>query len=298
MKIGLHDSDKTKFPNLALMKLSAWHKAQGDTVEWFDPSREYNTVYSSKVFTFTPEDPSLPEDTVKGGTGYKSEILLAPEIEHILPDYSLYPTEHAVGFLTRGCNRKCGWCVVPGKEGKTRPHADISEFITPEQTEVVLLDNNVLQSDHGIAQIEAIAKLGLRIDFNQGLDARMIDDGIARLLGKVKWRSPVRLACDHMGMMKSVQRAVTLLRWHNVVPRRYFCYCLVQDVDDAVERVKFLKGLNVDPFAQPYIDFTGESVPTPEQRMFARWVNHKAEFKSRTWEDYRAARTINTVKAK
>ena len=109
------------------------------------------------------------------------------------------------------------------------------------------------------------------------------------LLSKVNWLHPVRLACDHMGMMKYVQQAVTLLRWHNVTPRRYFSYCLVQDVDDALERVRFLKGLDVDPFAQPYIDFEGKTQPTLEQRNFARWVNHKAEFKSRTWEQYRSA---------
>lgn len=89
--------------------------------------------------------------------------------------------------------------------------------------------------------------------------------------------------------MQSVGKAVELLRWHNVTPRRYFCYCLVQDIDDAVERVRYLKGLEVDLFAQPFIDPSG-SQPTREVRDFARWVNHKAEFKSRTWEEYKAAK--------
>jgi len=287
VNVALHDSDNTKFPNLALMKLSAWHKAQGDTVEIFSPLFEYDKIYSSKVFTFTPEDPYLPDDTIRGGTGYGLTSDLPPEIEHIMPDYDLYRVKHSIGFLTRGCNRTCSWCVVPGKEGKAHGHADIEEFAAHK--DIVLLDNNVLQHEHGIQQIEKIARLGLRVDFNQGLDARMIDDSIARLLGKVKWLSPIRLACDHKGQMKSIARAVELLRWHNVTPRRYFCYCLVQDVDEAVERVRFLKGLDVDPFAQPYIDFTGQSEPTLEQRTFARWVNHKAEFKSRTWDQYKAA---------
>jgi len=287
MKIGLHDSDNTGFPNLALMKLSAWHKARGDEVEWFSPMFDYDRVYSSKVFTFTPEDPYLPESAIKGGTGYRSPMTLDPEIEHMMPDYGLYELGHSMGFLTRGCNRTCNWCVVPGKEGKAHAHADIEEFAAHK--DVVLLDNNVLQSPHGIEQIEKIAKLGLRVDFNQGLDARMIDDGIAKLLSRVQWYKPIRLACDHKGQMRSIARAVELLRWNNVTPRRYFCYCLVQDVDEAIERVRFLKGLDVDPFAQPYIDFTGQTKPTLEQRAFARWVNHKAEFKSRTWDEYRAA---------
>jgi len=284
MRIALHDSDKTGYPNLALMKLSAWHKAQGDNVEWFNSMLDYDLVYSSKVFSFTPVDAYLPVDAVKGGTGYGLTDNLPDEIEHCCPDYELYGLDYSMGFLTRGCNRKCNWCVVPKKEGKTKGHADIEEFL--RHKDVVLMDNNVLQHQHGIEQIEKMAKLGVRVDFNQGLDCRMIDDGIARLLGKLQWRSPLRLACDHAGMMPFIGKAVELLRWHNVTPRRYFCYCLVQDVPDAVERVRFLKGIDVDPFAQPYIDPAGKE-PTVEQKAFARWVNHKAEFKSRTWDDYR-----------
>ena len=285
MRIGLHDSDKTGYPNLALMKLSAWHKAQNDEVEWFAPTGTFDKVYSAKVFSFTPDDPYLPLTATKGGTGYGLFETLPDEIEHTCPDYELYGADYSMGFLTRGCNRKCPWCVVPTKEGKARPHADVEEFL--QHRDVVLMDNNVLQHQHGIEQIEKMARLGVRVDFNQGLDARMIDDGIARLLGKLQWLKPLRLACDHAGMMPVIGKAVELLRWHNVTPRRYFCYCLVQDIGDAVERVRFLKGLNVDPFAQPYIAPDG-TPPTKEQRDFARWVNHKAEFKSRTWDDYRA----------
>lgn len=125
MIIGLHDSDNTGFPNYALMKISAWHKAKGDKVEWFMPLVHYDKVYSSKVFTFTPEDPYLPENTVRGGTGYGIYDTLPDEIDAMYPDYSIYPDCHyAIGFLTRGCIRKCSWCIVPRKEGggKTIPH--------------------------------------------------------------------------------------------------------------------------------------------------------------------------------
>lgn len=285
MRIGLHD-DKTGFPNLALMKLSAWHKAAGDDVDFYAPLLTFDRVYSSKVFTFTPDDPYLPPDTVRGGTGYGMYDPMPDEIEHACPDYSLYGQNYSMGFLTRGCPRRCTWCVVPGKEGDIHPHADVEEFL--RHKDVVLLDNNVLAHPHGIQQIEKMAALGVRVDFNQGLDARLIDDGVARLLGRLNWLHPLRLACDHAGMMPAIGRAVQLLRWHNVTPRRYFCYCLVQDVPDAVERVRYLKGLDVDPFAQPYIDPEGKE-PNHEQKAFARWVNHKAEFKSRTWDEYRAA---------
>lgn len=129
MLVGLHDSDNTGFPNLALMKLSAWHKSIGDTVEWWNPLLTYDRVYSSKVFTFTPECPYLPENTVKGGTGYGIMDELPPEIDAMFPDYSLYPKcDHAIGFLTRGCIRYCPWCVVPRKEGKIRGYSSPDSY--------------------------------------------------------------------------------------------------------------------------------------------------------------------------
>lgn len=117
-RIGLHDADgHSGFPNYALMKLSAWHKACGDAVERWNPMFRYDRVYSSKVFTFSPEDPYLPEDAVRGGTGYGKYEDLPDEIDGMFPDYSLYPkADYAIGFLTRGCIRACPWCIVPKKE--------------------------------------------------------------------------------------------------------------------------------------------------------------------------------------
>jgi len=274
--------------NLALMKLSSWHKAKGDSVEWFsamDRTR-YGCVYSSKVFTWTKPDPYLLADTKRGGIGYGCMDWLPDDVEHACPDYGLYGVGFSLGFLTRGCPRGCAWCFVPEKEGSIRAHADVEEFA--RHRDVVLMDNNVLAHPHGIAQIEKMARLGLKVDFNQGLDARLIDDGVARRLAALKWREPLRLACDSLGQMDAVGKAVERLRWHNTTPRRYFCYMLVKDVADAVERVRFLKGIDVDPFAQPYMDRNG-TPPTAEQVAFSRWVNHKAEFKSRTWDEYRNA---------
>lgn len=292
MRIALHDSEKNNgYPNLALMKLSAWHKAHGDTIEWFNPLfTGYDKVYSSKVFTWTKEDPYLPKDTVKGGTGYGLRNNLTEEIEHIRPDYSLYGCVESYGFLTRGCPNKCKWCFVPDKEGNIAANADIEEFVAFGK--VVLMDNNVLACDHGIKQIEKIIKLGLKVDFNQGLDARLIDDSIAKLLGKVKWLHPIRLACDSSSMIEPIRKAVELLRWHNATPSQYFCYLLVTDIEGALERVKFLKGIYVYPFAQSYRDKTGTE-PTKEQKAFCRWVDHRAVFRSTTWEEYRYRQRLN-----
>lgn len=286
MKVCLHDSEKKDYPNLALMKLSAHHKQNGDSVEWFHPLfSKPDLVYSSKVFTFTPASGYLPDHTKKGGTGYdEGSTVLPDDIEHICPDYDLYGQKQSMGFLTRGCIRKCEGCFVPGKEGMIRANADLDEFV--RHNEVILMDNNILACDHGIHQIEKIIKLGLKVDFNQGLDARLIDDSVARLLSKVKWLEPLRLACDSLAMMEPIRKAVELLRWHNTTPTRYSCYVLVKDIESALERVRFLKGMHVDPFVQSYRDKEG-TPPTKEQDHFERWANFKSNFKSCAWEDYK-----------
>ncbi len=285
MKIAIHDSDATKYPNLALMKIAAHHRNTGDLVEWFNPLvGGYDRVYSSQVFTWSRRDPYLPGDAVCGGTGHDITATLPEEIEHICPDYSLYGCSESYGFLTRGCIRSCEWCFVPAKEGHIKAHADIEEFA--RHRDVVLMDNNVLAHSHGLDQIDKIGRLGLRVDFNQGLDARLIDASAGRRLGKLKWIRHIRLACDTSAQIEMIRRAVEVLRWHNVNPAQIFCYVLVRDVADAIERVRFLKGIYVVPFAQPYRAPDGAE-PTAEQKAFARWCNHRAIYKTCTWEDYR-----------
>lgn len=290
-RVGLHDSDHTKFPNLPLMKLSAWHKKQGDIVSPFMPLFDFDVVYSSKVFTYTPEDPYLPPDTIKGGTGYGKVICLPDEVEHIMPDYSLYPSFKAsCGFTTRGCIRACPWCIVPKKEGKLRAHAEIAEFLRPDSRDVVLMDNNILAHDHGLHQLEWAAEKNLRIDCNQGLDARIIahDDKVAMILAKSHWIRFIRLACDRKEQMESVEKAVKNIRKFSGKKHEFFCYLLVRDdIDDALERAEFLRSLNISPFAQPYRDFTSGAEPSAIQKHFARWVNVKSIFHSVKWADYK-----------
>lgn len=287
MRVALHDADKTRFPNLALMKISAWHMSQGDSVEWFMPlfALDYDRIYSSKVFTFMPECPYLPSNTVRGGQGYGTSLTLPDEVEHMMPDYNLYHSEFAQGFVTRGCPNKCPWCIVPKKEGTIRDNADVQEFWSG-QKKLVLMDNNILAHEHGLRQIEKIATLPTRLDCNQGLDARLIDRPVARLLAKIKW-DKIRLACDKSSQMPSVEKAVKLIREATGKKGNFFVYVLVKDIRDALDRVEFLRGLGVDPFAQPYRDFNSDTEPTKEQKRFARWVNHKAIFKTVRWEDYR-----------
>lgn len=292
ISVALHDADGGKHPNLALMKLSAWHKAHGNAVEWFMPLRaqEYDVVFSSKVFSFTPENAYLPVNTRRGGTGYSLSGTLPNEIEHIMPDYSLYSAFKAsLGFVTRGCPRSCPWCVVPSKEGDIHAHAEIEEFLRPDSRDVVLMDNNILAHEHGIAQLERSIELGLSIDCNQGLDARIIADdaALARLISRVRWIRFIRLACDQKSQMPAVEQAVKAIRASGGKKYDFSCYVLVKDIPDALDRVEFLRTIDVKPFAQPYREPGSKQVPNKPLRDFARWVNHKAIFNSTPWAEYK-----------
>ena len=293
MKVGLIDVDgHNGHPNLALMRLSAWHKAQGDAVDWWNGFEHYDRVYMSKVFTFTPDMDHVidADEIVRGGTGFKDYGSLPPEIEATYPDYSIYPNfKAAIGFLTRGCIRNCPWCIVPLKEGKIRAAATWQEIKRPDSREIIFLDNNVLACDHGLQQIEEMGNEKIWVDFNQGLDARLIDDEIATLLARLRWIRFVRMSCDTPAMIPWVIKAAQRLVDAGVSRSRLWSYVLVQDVKQAHEIVVTLDDWGIQPFAQPYRDFDGGE-PTDEQKDFARWVNNKAVFGSCDWQEYNRRR--------
>lgn len=289
-RIGLIDVDGHNFPNLALMKLSAWHKAQGDEVEWYEPLMpEYDKVYMSKVFTFTEDYPWAinARQIVKGGTGYGLFEELPSEIEYSFPDYSLYPQyKFAVGFLTRGCIRKCPWCIVPKKEGWIHPVNTWDKIKRPDTRDIVFLDNNILAHEHGIAQIEDMIGKNVRIDINQAMDARLVTPEIANILSKVKWMKYIRFACDTSAMIPVLKQCVAYLAENGVKPYRIFVYTLIQDCEEALKRIEAMDALGVMPFAQPYRDFTKGFEPPEEQRRLARWCNMKAVHRTVKYEDY------------
>lgn len=285
LRVAIHDADRTSVPNLAGLKLAAWHRTRGDEVMKFMPIIPCDVTYSCCVFSRTERDPYLPENAILGGTGYGLMGTLPDEIEHICPDYGFAGIKYSMGFLTRGCIRSCAWCIVPEKEGPIRPHADITEFA--RHRDVKLMDNNFLAlPDYAVEQLAKIRQADLRVDFNQGLDARLIDSPMAAHLASVRWIRFVRLACDHKSQMADVEKAVRLLRAAGGRYREYWCYVLVKDdVDDAHERVMFLEGLNVTPFAQPYLDWEGTD-PTYKQKMFAGWCNKPPIRRTTPWPEY------------
>jgi len=287
MRIGLIDVDGHHFPNFALMKIANYHRQRGDTVAWVNHLEQYDKVYKSKIFTFTPDNTFAvqSDEIVKGGTGYRMyHDLFCDDTE---PDYSLYPQYlHAYGFLTRGCIRCCSWCIVPLKEGYIKPYRDITTVLQDRKT-AVLMDNNVLASCHGLEQLERIIDIGCKVDFNQGLDSRLVTDEIAKMLSIIKWIRFIRFSCDTTPAVAPLLKAIEKLNKYGVKNYRIFVYLLVRDVSDANERCKILKKLGVVPFAQTYRDEENRIQPTAEQKRFAWYVNQKAVFKATEWEAYR-----------
>ena len=257
-------------------------------MEWWNGFTHYDRVYKSKVFTFTQDADTVisADEIVTGGTGYKDYGTLPPEVEATPPDYSLYPKwDRAIGFLTRGCIRRCEWCIVPRKEGGIRPAATWEEIKRPDSRQIVFLDNNVLAADHGLEQIDRMGGKPVWVDFNQGLDARLITPGTAALLARLRWIRFIRLSCDTSAMLPVIRQATAYLREAGAAPSRFWSYVLVRDVAEARRIVTALRDMGVEPFAQPYRDYNGGE-PAAEQQAFARWVNQKAVFKSCSWEEY------------
>ena len=194
MRIGLIDVDGHNFPNLALMKLSSYHKNQGDYVEWYQPfSDRYDRVYMSKVFSFTPDYDLVvnADEVIKGGTGYAISLIngkeyfeknkdkdLPYEVEHSFPDYSIYPSiqNTAYGYLTRGCPRGCNFCIVAGKEGKKAIQVASLEEFWNGQNNIILLDPNIIASPNKVELLERLADANAYVDFSQGIDARLLTE--------------------------------------------------------------------------------------------------------------------------
>lgn len=298
MLVGLHDAEKDHikhktFPNLALMKISAWHKAHGDDVEWWNPLYKYELVYSSKIFDFTPDNPYLPENAIRGGTGYRDIPInktLPDEVDSMQPDYSIYPDcDYAIGYLTRGCVRNCRWCVVPKKEGMIRPYRHWEEIVRTDTDKLVLMDNNILACAHGLSELDALVDSGYRIDLNQGMDARLVTDDVAHLLARLKWIRYIRFSCDTRAQIEPVCKTIESLGRYGVKPYRVFIYLLVTpDIQDAVKRVEALKkytGINL--YAQAERNERLGIMPSAEQLEFAQRYIYGGSYRKMTWEEYK-----------
>lgn len=195
MRIGIFDVD-SKIPNLALMKISAYHKERGDDVQHFLPvmdKNHFDKIYASTIFCDDDSDRRYldPDRMVIGGSGWDLKKNLPPEMEAMTPDYSLYSYPHSIGFTMRGCRFSCKFCVVPEKEGRPKSNNTIEEIWTNRGSDfVVLLDNDFFGNPDWQERIAEIRKFNLRVNFNQGLNIRIITEEQAKALASVRFRNP------------------------------------------------------------------------------------------------------------
>lgn len=303
VKIGLIDVDGHNYPNLALMKLSAYHKMQGDMVEWYDTFTHYDVVYMAKVFSFTPDYGYVvnADKVVRGGTGYaiggaggesyckEKDPCLPDEVEHIMPDYDLYGIKDtAYGYLTRGCPRGCDFCIVAKKEGKcSHKVANLAEFWSGQKN-IVLNDPNILACKDWKELLQQLIDSKAWVDFNQGLDARMLTEEKIMMFTAVKIKE-IHFAWDRYEDKDVILPKLKLYaslakkrpRAHNSI-----VYVLVNHtstVEQDLERIYTLRELGYWAYVMIYDKQNADTVYHDMQR----WCNNRFIFaKCKKFEDY------------
>lgn len=314
MKIGLIQVDGKNYPNLALMKLSSWHKGKGDDVEWYSPfEAEYDIVYKAKVFSFT-EDYIYPINARmvrQGGSGYcfdykdgkeifrpERDERLPYEVEHSCPDYSIYGiTDTAYGFLTRGCPRGCDFCIVGKKEGRCSTKvSDLKEFWSGQKN-IVLCDPNILACKDWKELLGQLIDSRANVDFNQGLDIRMITKEKIEMLNRIRIKE-IHFAWDRY---KDKEMILAKLRLYaersKITPHSHkaVVYTLVNydtTIEQDLERIYTLRDMGYWAYVMIY----DKEHCQPVYKRLQRWCNNRYVFATcKKFEDYKRCKTTKNL---
>ena len=315
MNIGLYDADGHNFPNLPLMKISAYHKSIGDNVEFAEPFYKYDKVYVSRIFgdeyTNFEDFCFQANEIIYGGTGFAIKVVdgkevyektkdneLPCEIEHIYPDYSLYPEltkDTAYGFLTRGCPNNCAFCIVSKKEGRiSKKVADLSEFWRGQKY-IKLLDANLLACKDKQELLQQLIESKSQVDFTQGLDARFITADVAEMLKQIKTKR-VHFAFDFMKYEKAIIEGLRIYKKINPLPDyKTIVYMLVNfdtTIDEDLYRVKKITELGYIPDIRIYRKPSAPQILKDLQR----WCNNRLIFRSCDFMEYIPRKDGKTIK--
>jgi hypothetical protein len=287
-KIGLVDVDGHNFPNFALMKLAAWHKAHGDDVEWAMPIfGPYDRVYQSKIFTFTPDYRELDgfTEVVRGGTGYDVHSRLPEEIElSTLMDYSIYPQfPFSIQFFSRGCIRHCPFCLVRDKEGYIRPVEPAQ--LNPLGQWIEVLDNNFFANPEWKTAVDYLMKQRQPVNLH-GVDIRIMDEEQAYHLNRLRLHKSIHIAWDlpQIDLTDKLREVTKYIK-----PYKLMCYVLVgfnSTIEQDMYRIERLRELGIKPYVMPYRDFENKTEPSQYAKDLAQYVNKPMIFKTCKFADF------------
>lgn len=287
----LVDVDRSTFPNLALMHISAWRKQEGLKCGFHinDPAE----VWASCVFKANRHKADglkflYPDALVDiGGSGISLNKSLPDEVNHLMPDYGLYPDlDYSLGFSTRGCIRNCPFCIVPKKEGGVHINQHPREWHNPNFKKIMFLDNNILALESWFYEVaDWIKSNKLIVDFNQGLDIRLVNDTIAETLAELRPFRIWRIAFDNIAYKDALIRGVGCLTRAGInVRSNVQSYVYVDsdnDFNDALTRCNILRGLGICPFVMLNRDAKRTQRLTDLKRWCMPWFFYKMPF-----EDY------------
>lgn len=288
MNIGLIDVDGHNFPNFALMRASAYHKSIGDQVEWATPFNKYDKVMASKVFTFTPDFNylTLQADIIeKGGTGYNIASRLPDDVENsLLMDYSVYPQyPFSIQFFSRGCIRRCPFCLVREKEGYIQSVEPVE--LNPHGKWIEVLDNNFFANPEWKDAINYLQRQGQMVSLH-GVDVRIMNEEQAFYLGRLRLKRRIHIAWDlpEIDLTEKLREVTKYIK-----PRNLSCYVLVgfnSSIEQDMYRLSRLKELGISPFVQPYRDFKNDRKPTLYEKDIAHWANKPQIFRTCDFADF------------